>query len=113
MQIINVKNNAILADKAEIANNPLKRMKGLLGKSEFSQGSALILDPCDSVHTFFMRFAIDIIFIDKNNSVVKIISSMKPYRLSGIYFKSRLAIELPSGKTLATNTQLGDKILIK
>lgn len=112
MKIINKTNNNIIADEAVIANTPLKRMKGLLGEKELAQGKALVLDPCNSIHMLFMRFAIDVLFVDKNNRVVKAISSIKPFHFSPIYLKSKLAIELPADTISSTLTKEGDTILI-
>jgi len=108
MQIANKTKNTILAQNAVIADTILKRMKGLLGRKDFKEGEALVLKPCNSIHTFFMSFAIDVVFVDSNNKVVKAISAMTPFRLSRIYFKARLAIELPVGTISKTTTQPND-----
>jgi uncharacterized membrane protein (UPF0127 family) len=113
MKIINKSNDTILAENVILANTPFKRMKGLLGKKEFSKGQALILRPCNSIHTFFMYFPIDILFVNRNNKVVKAVSSLKPFRLSGIYLNSAFAIELPSGIILSTKTQENDTLLLE
>ncbi|MCX5706994.1 MAG: DUF192 domain-containing protein [Candidatus Omnitrophica bacterium] len=73
MRIINQARNTILADQVIVADNPFTRMKGLFGRDEFKKGEALIIKPCNSVHTLFMPFSIDVLFVDKNNQVVKIL----------------------------------------
>ena len=108
MKIVNKNNNNILADNAVLANTPLSRMVGLLGKEKLCNGQALILDPCNSIHTFFMRFPIDVLFLDKNNRVVKAVYSVKAFRLTPIYFRAKLAVELPPGTIIATSTQEGN-----
>ncbi|MBM3246498.1 MAG: DUF192 domain-containing protein [Candidatus Omnitrophica bacterium] len=112
MGIVNKTKNTILAQDVSIANRLFKRMKGLLGRKEFKAGQAIILEPCNSIHTFFMRFPIDVLFVDKNNRVIKVKSSLKPFRLSPIYFNAAFAIELPSGMAEATSTSQGDILLI-
>ena len=97
MKIINLAKNTVLANNVVIADTPVKRIKGLLGRREFKSGEALILRPCNSIHTLFMRFAIDVLFIDKYNKVIKTIHNLKPYRLTGIYFGASAVIELPVG----------------
>lgn len=72
--------------------------------------SALIIKPCNSVHTLFMKFPIDILFLDKNNKVVKVKHSLKPFRITAIYFNARIVIELPAGTAKATNTREEDSI---
>lgn len=110
MKIINKQKNTVLAENVIMADTILKRMKGLLGSREIKKGYALILNPCNSIHTFFMRFSIDVIFLNKNHQAIKIIHSIKPFRLSNIYLSSKLAIELPSGTIEAAQTQKGDII---
>ncbi len=113
MRISNKTNNNVVAENVTVANTPLKRMRGLLGKKEFPQGQALVLDPCNSIHMLFMRFPIDVLFVDKNNRVVKAISSIMPFRLTPIYFKSKFAIELPVGTIISTATGEGDDLSLE
>jgi len=112
MELINKTKHALLAKDIVIANTPFKRLRGLLGEKEFKEGQALILKPCNSIHTFFLRFAIDVIFIDKHNKVIEAISCLKPFRLTRVYWLSVLAIELPAGIILSSHTQEGDLLAI-
>lgn len=111
--IINQSKNRVLAEDAMIANTFFARIKGLLGRKNFEPGQALILKPCDSIHTFFMRFPIDILFVGKDNKVIKAISSLKPFRLTAIYFNATFALELPAGTIQSSSTCRGDLILIQ
>lgn len=108
MKIINITKNTVISEDAVLADVPFKRMKGLLGKKYLGKSEALILKPCNSVHTFFMRFPIDVLFLDKNNRVVKAINSLKPFRVTPIYFTATLAIELPIGTIQGTSTRQDD-----
>jgi len=108
MDIINKTKDTVLAKDAVVADTVSSRIKGLLGKEEFKQGEALIIRPCNSIHTFFMRFAIDVLFVDRNNRVVKAIPSLLPFRLTPVYFNSAFVIELPCGTLQATSTSEGD-----
>jgi len=110
MRLINQTKNTVLAEDVFIAKTPFKRIKGLLGKKAFLPNQAIILDPCNSVHTFFMRFAIDILFVDKDYKVVKALSKFDPNRISRIYWHSSRVIELPAGKLNLTNTQAKDQL---
>jgi len=110
MKIINLRNNAVLADKADIADNFLKRLIGLLCHNNLPDGEGLILKPSNSIHTCFMRFTIDVMFLDKNNQVIAMLPSFRPFRLSRIYFKALSTIELPAGIFEKTKTYVGDKI---
>ncbi|MGA2775793.1 MAG: DUF192 domain-containing protein [Candidatus Omnitrophota bacterium] len=113
MKIINITKNAILADNTILAQTVLARLKGLLFRKEFRNGEALIIKPCNSIHTFFMRFPIDVIFIDSNNKIVKIRKGIKPFRATPVYFKSKFVIELPSGTAAAANTEESDQLSIE
>jgi len=110
MRLINQTQNIVLADKVFIANTVFKRAKGLLGREKFSSGEALIIEPCNSVHTFFMCFSIDLLFVDKNYRVVKALPGVMPNRITGIYWKSRLVIELPCGTIKLSKTCENDQL---
>jgi len=113
MVIINRTRDTTLAREARVARTLPQRIKGLLGQRNLRPGGGLILRPCNSVHTFFMRFPIDVLFLDKDNRVVDALDNLAPFRLSPIYFTARLAIELPAGTLQATLTETGDTISIK
>jgi len=110
MRIINQTKNIVLAESAIIADSPLKRMKGLLGRKEFNVGGAMVLSPCNSIHTFFMRFPIDVVFADKKYQIVEIKLCVKPFRASGIYWRASFAIEFPAGTLSAEIVSLGDQL---
>ena len=112
MKVINKTRQTILAENAAIAKTPLTRMIGLLNRKAFEPGEALIIRPCNSIHTFFMRFPIDVIFVDANNRIIKTISRMRPFRISGIYLNALFTIELPAGTLDKTSAQTGDYITI-
>lgn len=110
MRLINQTQNTVLAEDVFIADTPFKRIKGLLGRKIFPPGEVIILDPCNSIHTFFMRFPIDVLFVDKNYKVLKILHNLNPNRISHIYWLANKVIELPAGKLDLTNTQLQDQL---
>ncbi len=113
MQVFNVTKGVVIAQEAKLASSLGQRMKGLLGKRNLPANEALILKPCSSIHTFFMRFAIDVLFLDKNMQIVRLIQNMSPNRLSPTVWVSRMPIELPAGKISQTNTQIGDRLRIQ
>jgi uncharacterized membrane protein (UPF0127 family) len=112
MKARNLKSGKELSNNVIVADQVLKRMKGLLGKSELPIGEALWIKPCMSIHTFFMRFPIDVIFLNKRNQVVALIKNILPNRLTGLYPKAVSILELPAGTIEATDTEVGDKIEI-
>ncbi len=112
MQLVNLINQTVLADKIEVADSFFKRLNGLIGRSGLNKGEALILLPCNAVHTFFMKFSIDIIFLDQEAVILEVIENLKPYRFSPIIVKAKFAIELPAGQITSTGTVKGHQLQI-
>jgi hypothetical protein len=112
MKIVNISKDTILADKAELADTFFKRLIGLLNRKSLDKGEALILSPSNCIHSFFMRFSIDVLFLDQSGKVTATLSSFRSFRVSPIYFNSSLTIELPETTLKLTNTQPGDTIQI-
>lgn len=110
MRLINQSKNIVLAEDVFVARTLLSRIRGLLGRKNFPSGQAIILDPCNSVHTFFMHFSIDVVFVDKNYRVIKVLSDLKPNKISCIYWHAHKAIELPAGRLNLTNIQPQDQL---
>ncbi len=110
MKVVNQKNNAVLADKARLADAFFTRLIGLLNRRSLVKGEALILSPSNCIHSFFMRFTIDVIFLDKTGKVVALLPSFRPWRLSPVYFNASLTLELPENTIRLTHTQPGDTI---
>jgi uncharacterized membrane protein (UPF0127 family) len=112
MKAFNIRNSKQLADNVTIANSLFKRMKGLLGKKYMLNGEALWIKPCLSVHTFGMKFPVDVAFLNKRNQVIATIRNLQPNRLTKLYLKSSSVLELPAGVLEATDTRVGDEIEI-
>ena len=104
--------DALLADKAELALAAGARLKGLLGRDGLPEGSALVIRPCTSIHTFFMRFPIDVIFLDDGGKVLRAIPAMPPWRLTRLYPRAACVAELPAGTLQRTGTAEGDRVLL-
>lgn len=109
----NATRSTVIAHQAHVADTFFSRMAGLLGRRSLPKKEALIITRCQSIHMFFMRFAIDAIFVDRNNQVVGLVQGIKPFRLSPIFFRASFVVELPEGSIVQSNTSLGDKIEIK
>lgn len=112
MRAYNLRNNKEISNKVIVANNILERMKGLLGRNEMPTGESLWIKPCMSVHTFLMKFPIDVVFLNSKKQVIAAIRNLKPNRLSRLYLKSSSVLELPAGVLEATDTRVGDEIEI-
>ena len=105
----NVTRGTVLASRLELAGTGETRRKGLLGRKNLPPGDGLWIAPCESVHTFFMRFAIDLVYLDRNLQVRKVRSNVGPWRLSAC-LRAHSVLELPAGTVNATRTQRGDVV---
>ena len=112
MKACNLRNGEGLSNNVIVADSLFKRMKGLLGKSEMLSGEALWIKPCMSIHTFLMKFPIDVVFVNKKNKVIAVIKKLKPNRMTRLYPKAASVLELPAGTLEATGTEVGDDIEI-
>ena len=112
MKAVNLRTGTTLATNVKVADNIFTRMKGLLGKKELPTGDALWIKPCFSVHTFFMKFPIDVIFLNKTNQVIAAVSNLTPNRITRLYPQSFSVLELPPGTIVASNIEVGDEIEI-
>jgi uncharacterized membrane protein (UPF0127 family) len=109
---LNATRGVALASDLEVATSLLARTRGLLGQSVLRPGSGLLIDPCPSVHTWFMRFPIDVIFLDGKNCVVGLKRDLKPFRMAGCWRGVR-TLELPAGTIAATGTSAGDSVVFE
>jgi len=82
---------------AETADTAATRAHGLLGRDHFAPGDGLILDPCRLIHTFFMRFAIDVVFVDRRQRVTRVARDVPPFRFAWGGWSARVTLELPAG----------------
>lgn len=112
MKVLNTSKNTTLGENISLADTFLTRTLGLIPRSSISDGEGLIIDPCNSIHMFFMRFPIDVLFVGSDNIVVYVIKNIKPWRVSKVVWNAKYVIELPVGTVERTNTKVGDKLNI-
>jgi len=109
LRVRNASKGTLVADRAEIADSSAKRKTGLLKHTKLENGEGLWIVPCEAVHTVGMKFAIDVLFLDKKRRVLKIRHAMPRWRLAGSLF-AHSVLELPSGAAAATETVKGDQL---
>lgn len=109
LRIFNLTRNTELATSLEVAASGPKRNKGLLGRGGLAEGEGLWIVPCEAVHTFWMRFPIDLIYLDRQKRIRKLVSNVPPWRLSGC-LTAHSVCELPAGTIRKTKTELGDEL---
>lgn len=110
--LLNITRNNVIADKITVADKFWARMRGLMGKKDLKQGEGLLLAPCNAVHMMFMRFPIDVIFMDRDFIVVKILESFKPWRVSPVVRVAFQVVELMAGTASDKGIKTGDKLSI-
>ncbi len=87
----------VIAEKISVADRFLPRAAGLLPRKSLEAGEGLLLRPCRQVHTFFMRFPIDVLFLSGSGTVLYLIESMPKGRISPVIRDCRQVLELPGG----------------
>jgi uncharacterized membrane protein (UPF0127 family) len=110
-QAVNTTRGTVLASRLELAGTGDTRKKGLLGRNGLEPGEGLWIAPCESVHTFFMRFAIDLVYLDRKRKVRKVRHGVGPWRVSAC-FSAHSVLELPAGSVRVTQTEVGDTVEI-
>ena len=106
----NVTRGRPLATSVEVADSPWSRLRGLIGRPPLQAGEGLLIEPCSGIHTFFMGFTIDVVFLDAEGYVVAALGSIAPWRLTRIYPGAAAALELPPDTVATTGTVAGDLI---
>jgi uncharacterized membrane protein (UPF0127 family) len=110
MRVFNKTRNLPLITKGKIANTFWLRLRGLLGAAPLQEGEGLILVGEKSIHTLFMAFPIDVVYVDKHYNIIRIDPNMAPYRLGAFVSKSAYILEMPIGTIDRTSTQVGDQL---
>jgi len=105
----NLTKGTVLAEQALVANTSELRRTGLLKHTELPRGEGLWIVPCEAVHTFGMKFAIDVIYLSKTKRVVKIRGQMPRRRLSACLW-AHSVLELPAGMAQEMKTEVGDQL---
>ena len=110
MTLVHCSSGAVLASQVRRAASLKERLIGLLGSDGLPEGEALVLEPCSSIHTFFMRFPIDVAFLSPDGRVLKLYKALKPWRATRLYPSAAMAVELPAGTCERTGTREGDRL---
>jgi uncharacterized membrane protein (UPF0127 family) len=109
-KIYHLKNQTgeVICHKMIIAKRAYDRMKGLMFSTEMPSCDGFLITPCNSIHTFFMLYDLDLLFFDKNFKVVKVFYGLSPWRITWIYFRAYQVLEMKAG-TLTKGIKEGDK----
>jgi uncharacterized membrane protein (UPF0127 family) len=104
-------NGRIVCERLLVADRPFARMRGLLGRRDLPSGEGLLLRPSGSVHTFFMRFPIDVVFVDRDLTVLGVTPGLRPWRTAGRR-GARAVVELPAGEAARRGVRPGDRLAV-
>jgi uncharacterized protein len=102
----------VVCEKCIVAQTPLTRMRGLLGRTSLAPEEGVLLRPAGSVHTFFMRFTIDAVFLDRDLKVVAIAERLRPWRTAGKR-GAKAVLELAAGESARRGVQVGDELELR
>lgn len=105
--IINITRGTVVCESAVLADRPLPRMRGLLGRESLPAGEGVLLHPAPSIHTAFMRFPIDAVFLDTESVVVRVVERLVPWRAAAAQ-RARSVLELRAGESARRGIQVGD-----
>ena len=109
VQLVNTRTAEVLARTVELADSHGTRRRGLLGRDHLDPSTALVLSPCWAIHTWFMRFPLDVIFLDAHDAVVRIVTDLPPWRIA-VCRSARTTVELPAGALRGVDVTAGDRL---
>ena len=101
----------VVCERCTLADRGPSRMKGLLGRGSLPSGEGILLRPAGSVHTWFMRFAIDVVFLDRELTVTAVVPELAPWRAAGRR-GSKAVLELPAGEAARRGLAVGDRLVV-
>ena len=111
MKIVSLRtvDSRVVCERCLVTDSPLTRMRGLLGRRGLESGEGLLLRPAGSVHTFFMRFPIDVVFLSRDGEVLKIAQALPAWRTAGAR-RAKMALELGAGEAERRGMRVGSRL---
>ena len=110
-QLVNRRNGRVVAQAVSTAFDSSSRRKGLLGRDSLASGAALVIAPTNAIHTWFMRFPIDVAFITRDGRIVKAVHRLPAWRMS-MALRGYAVIEVPAGALASSDTVVGDLLAL-
>ena len=111
MRLVNARSEEAIASDVHLALTRAERRHGLLGRDSLDRSAALVLSPCWSIHTMFMRFPIDVVFVDREGRALRIVRELTPWRIA-VAPRAHAVIELPAGSLKARDVRVGDELYL-
>lgn len=110
-QVLNKTKDTVVVEEVTLATSMWSRFCGLMGKKGLPEGHGLLIDPCSSIHMFFMRFPLDVVFLNKEGRVTKVVKEIKPWRMA-LGGGGKKALEIAAGAAAAANVEPGDELTV-
>jgi uncharacterized protein len=110
--ILSTTRGNVVCERAEIADTPWRRTRGLLGRTGLGEGEGMLIDPAPSIHSAFMRFEFDAVFLDRDLKVLKVVERIRPFRAHSARH-ARKVLELAAGEASRRGVQVGDTLAIE
>lgn len=112
VRVVNMSRGTVLADRVQVADTWAGRLRGLLGRPALAPGEGLLITPCRAVHTFGMRYPIDVVYVSRDGHVVLVDYRMQPSRRGPWVRAAAWVLELPAGSARATGVAAGDRLAL-
>jgi uncharacterized membrane protein (UPF0127 family) len=113
VRVVDEQSGTVLAERAEVAEGFFERGVGLIGRRDWVRSDALVIQPCNSIHCFFMSLPIDVAYVDREHVVLRVVPDLKPWRLGPLVWRAHYVVELPSGTLARTGAQPGDHLVLE
>lgn len=110
VRVLNASRGTVVAERVRVARSAWARGRGLMLRASLAPGTGLLIDPCGSIHSMWMRFPIDVLYVDRDHVVVRTAEAMPPWRIGPLRTGARYVIELPAGTIAASRTATGDRL---
>lgn len=111
--LYNVSKDNLVLENVKLASSFMEKFKGLMGRKKLNKSEGLMLLSCNSIHTCFMRFPIDVVFLNMDHEVIAMRRSVKPWRMVNFIKKAYITVEMPEGTIEHKNIEIGDLLIMK
>lgn len=111
--LYNVNKDKLVLENVNLANGFFRKFKGLMGRKKMNKSEGLMLLSCNSIHTCFMRFPIDVVFLNMDHEVIALRQGLKPWRMVNFIKKAYITVEMPEGTIEHKNIEIGDTLIMR
>lgn len=111
--LYNINKDNLVLENVSLANGFLQKFKGLMGRKKLNKSEGLMLLNCNSIHTCFMRFPIDVVFLNIDHEVIVLKQGVRPWRMVNFVKKAYITVEMPEGTIEHKKIEVGDKLIMK